>query len=172
MAYWQTTAATRGSYKVHSPRHCAWKQTNRLWTSCKLVITVYSIFNAPFSLFQNVPTGYSCHKRCRINPLLPSGTTLYPFIFLNCCWIDIFLWLYWKLLRLISSKRRSSLQGCIMNIFSSHPGRFLWHCFISATLSSQTRHLTRGPIHPPLSTRALATLKDNTTWSGYCNDNT
>ena len=44
--------------------------------------------------------------------------------------------------------------------------------FMREDLSSQTRHLTRDPIHPPLSTRAVDTLKDNTTWSGYCNDNT
>ena len=40
-------------------------------------------------------------------------------------------------------------------------------------LSSQvTQHLTIGPIHPPLGTRVVATLKDNTTWSNYSNDNT
>lgn len=41
--------------------------------------------------------------------------------------------------------------------------------FIREDLSAQTRHLTRGPIHPPISTRAVATLKDSTTWSSYCN---
>ena len=49
----------------------------------------------------------------------------------------------------------------------------LYQCnFMREDLPGQTRHLTRGPIHPPLSTRAVATLKDNTTWSGYRNDNT
>ena len=45
MAYWQTTATTQGPCKMHSPRHCAWQQTNRLWTSYNFVTTVCSIFN-------------------------------------------------------------------------------------------------------------------------------
>ena len=74
--------------------------------------------------------------------------------------------------RPISSKRERSAIGMqywystISSLISEASRVLLYQGnSIGRDLSSKTQHLTTGPIHPPLSTRVVARLKHNTTWS-------